>query len=395
MTEPGAAVHATSISPVIGILGGGQLGRMLALAAARLGVRTRCYDSAPDACAGQVCELHVGGFDDDDRLGRFALGADVVTYEFENVPLAAAERLARRVPVFPPPGALAVCQDRLEEKTLFRRLGIETAAFAPVATRAELDAAVDSIGLPSVLKTRRLGYDGKGQAVLRRSEDVERAWTRLGTAASETGLILEAFVPFQRELSIIACAGLSGGGGDAPVFYPLTENVHAEGILHISRAPAAGASAGHPSLQARAESLAARVLKALDYRGVLAIELFELDGRLLANEMAPRVHNSGHWTLDAPGVASQFENHIRAVLGLPLAPCALAPGVHAGMFNLVGELPPALSLDGLCGIPGAHVHLYGKQPREGRKVGHVNFTGASADVERGLTTLSTLSRSTR
>lgn len=342
----------------VGVLGGGQLGRMLALAGYPLGLRFRFYDDTPDACAGQVGELVVGSFIDLDRLEHFAAGLDVVTLEFENVPVVAAEHLARRLPVFPSASALRVCQDRLEEKQLFRKLGIETPNFGPVSTRADLDAALDRIGYPSVIKTRRQGYDGKGQAVLKTRADADRAWTLLGEG--RTPLILEAFVPFSRELSIIAVAGRDG----ARAFYPLVENVHEGGILRVSRAPAPNLSSG---LQETAEDFATRALDEMNYVGVLAIEFFEHQGHLLANEMAPRVHNSGHWTING-AVTSQFENHLRAVLGLPLGSTA-ALG-HAGMVNLIGDAPP---LEALCAIPAVHVHLYDKSPREGRKIGHVNL----------------------
>jgi 5-(carboxyamino)imidazole ribonucleotide synthase len=337
---------------IVGVLGAGQLGRMLALAGYPLGVRFRFYDDAPDACAGQVGELVVGSFQDLERLDQFAAGVDVITYEFENVPVVAPEHLARRVPVFPPPGALRVCQDRLEEKQLFRKLRIETPAFEPAATRAEFDAALNRIGYPNVVKTRRLGYDGKGQAVLRMPADAEHAWVRLGEG--RTQLIVEAFVPFQREVSIIAVA---------------------------SRAPAPNLS---PALQKTAEDCAMRALDAMSYVGVLAIEFFEHQGHLLANEMAPRVHNSGHWTIDG-AVTSQFENHLRAVAGLPLGSTA-AIG-HAGMVNLIGEAP---SLESLATIEGAHIHLYGKSPRAGRKIGHVNVLAESGIArDRAISRLAT------
>ncbi len=361
---------------IVGILGGGQLGRMLALAGARLGITCRCYDEAPDACAGQVAPLFVGGWDQFDRLDAFAAGVDVVTYEFENVPVAAAEHLARRVPVYPPPGALRVCQDRLEEKTLFRRLGAETPAFAAIDTLADLHVALEKIGLPAVLKTRRQGYDGKGQAVLRQASDAEHAWSRLTTGrpphppGQSADLILEAFVPFERELSIIAVAGRDG----SRVFYPLTENRHEGGILRVSRAPAPGTEGGNSSLQRAAESLAGKALASLNYTGVLAIELFELRGHLLCNEMAPRVHNSGHWTIDG-SATSQFENHLRAVAGLPLGSAAMiAENACAGMVNLIGTAP---RLERLCAVRGTSVHMYGKSPREGRKIGHVNAVAGS------------------
>ncbi len=350
---------------VVGILGGGQLGRMLALAGARLGLRFRVYDPSAEACAGHVAALTVGEFDNAARLDEFASGLDVLTYEFENVPVEAVERLAARAPTYPPAGALRVCQDRLEEKTLFRRLGVGTPDFRAVSTRAELDAAAAAVGFPSVLKTRRFGYDGKGQSVLRHAGEVEHAWRLLGEG--RTPLILEAFVRFRRELSILAVAGRGG----ERAFYPLVENRHAGGILRESRAPAPGLEA---SLQQEAEGIANRAIDAMGYVGLLAIELFEVNGGLLANEMAPRVHNSGHWTMDG-AETSQFENHLRAILGLPLGSTAVIGGAGvAGMVNLIGEAP---ALELLAALGGARVHLYGKEGREGRKIGHINLLAST------------------
>ena len=339
----------------VGVLGGGQLGRMLALAGHPLGVRTTVLDPAADPCAGPVCAHVRGEFDGDfAALYRLAQAADVVTYEFENVPVETARWLAERVPVLPPPRALEVSQDRVVEKTFLRSLGVPTPDFAAVGSRAEFDAAVTAIGLPAVLKTRRFGYDGKGQAVLRTAADADAGWAKLGGRP----LILEAFVPFDRELSLVCVRGRSGDVG----FYPLAENTHIDGILHTSVAPADRTG---EKLTERAQDFAARVLTALDYVGVLAVEWFQTGPRLVANELAPRVHNSGHWTLDA-AVTSQFENHLRAVLGLPLGSCA-ATG-QATMTNLVGTVPP---LAAVLADPAARVHLYGKADRPGRKVGHV------------------------
>ena len=269
----------------IGILGAGQLGRMLALAGYPLGLAFHFYDPALNSPAGQLAPHTVANFDDQAALQRFAAGVDLVTYEFENVPVEAVRLLAQTVPVFPPPQALEAAQDRLAEKTLFRQLGIPTPQFVALDSLAELQAAVRQTGLPAVLKTRRLGYDGKGQAVLHSLEDLQPAWQSLG----EQNLILESFVAFDRELSILAVRGRDG----CCVFYPLVENHHREGILRLSIAPALGLS---PHLQQTAESYARAILERLDYTGVLAVELFEKAGELLANEMAPRVHNSGHWT---------------------------------------------------------------------------------------------------
>ncbi|HEU0337429.1 MAG TPA: 5-(carboxyamino)imidazole ribonucleotide synthase [Gaiellaceae bacterium] len=320
----------------VAVLGGGQLGRMLALAGIPLGLSFRFLDPSPDAPAGEVGELLVGAYDDPERLDRLADGAAAVTYEFENVPVAAA----RRVGALPGAAALEHGQDRFAEKELFRRLGIPTARFGGLA----------DTGLPALVKSRRLGYDGKGQRLLREH----------GLVAE--GELAEELVPFARELSILAVRGRDG----ETAFYPVAENVHEGGILRLSRVPAAGAP------QREAEELAARLLDELSYVGVLAVELFEVDGRLLANEFAPRVHNTGHWTIEG-AATSQFENHLRAILGLPLGSTALRE--PCALVNLIGELPP---LPELLSLPGAHVHLYGKEPRPGRKLGHVTLVGAGA-----------------
>jgi 5-(carboxyamino)imidazole ribonucleotide synthase len=359
---------------VIGVLGAGQLGRMLALAGYPLGLRFEFLDESAEAPAGHLGELTVASWEDRAAIDAFAETVDLVTYEFENVPVAAAERLARRVPVFPPPKALDVAQDRLKEKTLFRRLDIGTAPFATVDSREELDRAVASVGLPAVLKTRTQGYDGKGQRVLRRSTDLDPAFAAVGGRP----LILEGFIPFERELSIIAARSRTG----ETAYWPLIENVHRDGILRLSTAPAPQ-TAG--ALTDEAASIAAKTLEALDYVGVLAIELFQHEGRLLANEMAPRVHNSGHWTIEG-AKTSQFENHLRAILGLPLGSTETT-GLSA-MVNLIGETPePAAVL----GIDGAHLHLYGKPARPGRKLGHVTLVEPEcASLQSALARVATL-----
>jgi 5-(carboxyamino)imidazole ribonucleotide synthase len=346
----------------VGILGGGQLGRMIALAGYPLGVRCSVLDPASDPCAGQVCGHLHGEFDDYQALYQLVRESDVVTYEFENVPVESARWLAERVPVFPPPRALEVSQDRLAEKTFFTELGIPTPPFAAVDTRQQFDAALREIGLPAVLKTRRFGYDGKGQVVLRTREDAEAAWGKLGGRS----LILEGFVPFDRELSVIA---VRGRGGEV-VCYPLIENEHRDGILHRSVAPAGDL---REELTERAQEFAARVLTELGYVGVLTIEWFQDGPRLLANEMAPRVHNSGHWTIEG-AQTSQFENHLRAVCGWPLGR-ADAVG-HSAMFNFIGSVPPTPDV---IRHPAAHLHTYGKGPRPGRKVGHVTLRAATAE----------------
>jgi 5-(carboxyamino)imidazole ribonucleotide synthase len=320
---------------LVACIGGGQLGRMLGLAGIPLGLDFRFLDPSPDAPAAAVGDLVVGAYDDERALRRLADGADVVTYEFENVPAAAA----RSVAALPDARALDATQDRLEEKRLLRRLGIPTPEFESPPT-------------PALAKTRRLGYDGKGQ----------RTIASLDELADDE--IAEEIVSFRRELSILAVRSSTG----ETAFYPLVENTHRDGILRVSRAPAAAAP------EAEARDHAGRLLDELAYVGVLALELFETeDGRLLANEVAPRVHNSGHWTIEGART-SQFENHLRAILGLPLGP-AEAPE-SAVMVNLIGEVPP---LEGLLAIPGAHVHLYGKEPRPGRKLGHVTLVGDAVD----------------
>lgn len=346
----------------LGILGGGQLGRMIALAAYPLGVRCTVLDPAADPCAAQVCGHVRGEFDDFQALYRLAQESDVVTYEFENVPVESARWLAERVPVFPPPRALEVSQDRLAEKTFFAELGIPTPPFAAIDTREQFDAAVAEIGLPAVLKTRRFGYDGKGQAVLRNAAEAEAVWEKFGGRP----LILEGFVPFDRELSVIVVRGRDG----EVVCYPLIENEHRDGILHRSLAPAANTG---EELTERAQDHATRVMTELDYVGVLTIEWFQDGPRLLANEMAPRVHNSGHWTIEG-AQTSQFENHVRAVCGLPLGSAA-AVG-YSAMFNFIGTVPPTPDV---LRIPNAHLHTYGKNDRPGRKVGHVTLRASSVE----------------
>ncbi|WP_266159089.1 5-(carboxyamino)imidazole ribonucleotide synthase, partial [Dyella silvatica] len=303
---------------------------MLARAAAPLGVKTLVVDNAADACAGQVAPLVVADWTDYAALEQFAAQVDVVTFDFENVPAETAQRLAQKVAVFPAPRALAVAQDRLAEKTLFRQCGLRTPEFMAVDTRADLDHALATVGAPAILKTRRLGYDGKGQFRLRAVADADAAWAALGAQATAHGLILEAFVPFERELSVIAVRGRDGEFRT----WPLTQNWHTDGVLSLSLAPAPDIDA----LQQRATQLARTLAEQLDYVGVFALELFVKDGELLGNEMAPRVHNSGHWTIEG-ALTSQFENHVRAVLGLPLGDTS-ARGLSA-MFNWIGELPDA------------------------------------------------------
>ena len=364
----------------VGILGGGQLARMMALAGAPLGLRFLAMDTSAEACAGQFVPMVVGDWRDEAALAEFASRVDVATFDFENVPAESAEWLAARIPVFPAPRALRIAQDRLAEKTLFNELGIGTPAFAAVDTRAGLDEAVARIGLPCILKTRRLGYDGKGQFRLKTPADLDAGWAALGAQAPKVGLILEAFVPFEREVSVVAVRGRDGEFRA----WPLTENWHRDGILSASMAPCADGAA----LEPQAVAYAQRVAESLDYAGVFALELFVRDGQLLANEMAPRVHNSGHWTIEG-AETSQFENHLRAVLGLPLGSTA-AVG-HSVMLNWVGAMPEAAPV---LRSPAGHWHDYGKTSREGRKVGHATLRAEDrATLRRELeTAVAALSR---
>ena len=354
----------------VGILGGGQLARMMALSAAPLGLRFLVMDTVADACAGQFAPLIVGDWRDESALAEFASKVDVVTFDFENVPVESAQWLAERVPVFPSPRALAVAQDRLAEKTLFCDLGIPVPPFAAVDSREGLEQAVATIGTPCILKTRRLGYDGKGQFRLRSDADIGAAWDALGAQAPKVGLILEGFVAFERELSVVAVRGRDGE------FRPwsLTENWHVDGVLSASLAPASVEA----DLQASAFRHAQRLAEALDYVGVFALELFCRDGELLANELAPRVHNSGHWSIEG-AETSQFQNHLRAVLGLPLGDTRNLG--HTCMLNWIGEMPDA---GAVLAESGGHWHDYGKSPRAGRKVGHATLrsdsTGELADA---------------
>ena len=347
----------------VGILGGGQLARMMALAGAPLGLRFLVLDTVADACAGQFAPMVVGDYTDQAALAEFAARVDVATFDFENVPAEAAQWLTARAPVFPNPRALATAQDRLAEKTLFREQGIPVPPFAAIDTREQLQAAVAEIGTPCILKTRRLGYDGKGQFRIKSPGDVDAAWDALGAQAAKVGLILEGFVAFQRELSVVAVRGRDGEFRA----WPLTENWHVDGVLSASLAPAQVDDALRDTALAHARRLA----EALDYVGVFALELFCRDGELLANEMAPRVHNSGHWTIEG-SETSQFENHLRAVLGMPLGDTRMVG--HACMLNWLGEMPDPAPV--LCEA-GGHWHDYGKAPREGRKVGHATLRAES------------------
>lgn len=345
------------------MLGAGQLGRMLALAGYRLGFDFSFLDPSPESCAALLGHHLVADYDDPVAIQRFAESVDLVTYEFENVPVDAARQLARLVPVYPPPAALSVAQDRLTEKEFLTGLGIPCPTFCAVSTLPELEAAVATLRLPAVLKTRRMGYDGKGQWVLRQMTDLPDAWEGLGGGK----LILESLVPFDRELSVLAVRGRKGEFR----CYPLIENHHKAGMLRLSLAPAANVGA---ELQQQAELAVRRVMEELGYVGVLAMELFQIGDELLANEMAPRVHNSGHWTIEG-AETSQFENHLRAVAGLPLG--ATSARGCSGMLNIIGAQPDPRAV---LTVERAHLHLYGKQPRPGRKLGHVTVQAADHSI---------------
>jgi 5-(carboxyamino)imidazole ribonucleotide synthase len=351
----------------IGILGGGQLGRMLALAGYQLGIEFRFFDPNSGAPVGQIGQLIAANYDDRAALERFLEDLDVVTYEFESIPAATVEFVAGRVKVFPSVKALKTAQDRLFEKQLFESLGIPTPRFAAVDSIEDLRRAVSDIGLPAVLKTRRLGYDGKGQYVLRETSDVDVSFRTLGSSP----LILEQFVLFQHELSVIGARNVSG----AEVFYPPVENRHREGVLRRSESPAPNIT---PELAALAIDHCRRIMDQLEYVGVMALELFAVNGKVLANEIAPRVHNSGHWTIEG-AETSQFENHLRAILDLPLGVTQVRG--RSMMYNILGHIPATADV---VAIDGAHLHLYGKAPTEKRKVGHVTLVAQTvAGAERG------------
>jgi 5-(carboxyamino)imidazole ribonucleotide synthase len=348
----------------VGVLGAGQLGRMMALAGYPLGLDFLFLDQVPGTPSNQVAPSLFGSFTDPTLLDEIAARSSVVTFDWENVPAEALERLAQRTRIAPPQVALATAQDRLLEKQLFARLKVPTNRNRAVDSLADLTRAAADIGLPGVLKTRRLGYDGKGQQVIRSAKDLEPAWQALG----HSPLLFEALVPFDYEVSAI---GVRSWDGEFRM-YPLNRNLHKGGILRLTRAPWKSAM-----LERAARRVLKRVMEHFDYVGVLAIEFFVHRGGLLANEMAPRVHNSGHWTIEG-AVTSQFENHLRAICGMPLGDTA-ARG-HSGMLNLIGSMPPR---DWILAQAGLYLHDYGKSPRPGRKLGHVTFvesTARSADL---------------
>lgn len=340
----------------VAILGGGQLARMLVQAGVPLGVSFQVADKSSDVCAAQLAPTQALEWSDRDALAALAAKVDVVTFDYENVPADSVEHISQHTAVHPNAHALAVAQDRMDEKALFESIGLDTAPHAAVSSREELAAAVKTIGCPAILKTRRMGYDGRGQFRLHSDGDADAAWHELCEAAVQHGLVLEALIPFQRELSVVAVRSCDGEFRA----WPLAQNWHNDGILSISLAPALVSDA----IRDEALKCARAIAEALDYVGVFALELFVDGERLLGNEMAPRVHNSGHWSIEG-AVTSQFENHIRAVLGMPLGSTE-ARGVSL-MFNWIGQMPDrAVALR----HAGVHWHDYGKSARPGRKLGH-------------------------
>jgi 5-(carboxyamino)imidazole ribonucleotide synthase len=334
----------------IGIIGAGQLGQMLGFAARHLDVEVRFLDPSdnpPAAACGKVIQSN---FDDAVALIALADTCDVVTYEFENVPVDALQHLDGIAPVYPPAAALRQSQDRLDEKKLFEELEIPLPGYCAIITRDDMNVAANELGLPMVVKTRRFGYDGKGQFIARTQDDLDEAWDALGGQP----LIAEQWVPFDYEVS---CIGVRSIGGEVAI-YPLSQNVHVDGILRTSRSPV-----DKPELATKAAAYMRCLLDHLDYVGVLALELFVTGDNLLANEFAPRVHNSGHWTIEG-SETSQFENHLRAIMNLPLGSTASIG--HAGMINLIGEISASTRAQDV-----GELHDYGKTPREGRKLGHV------------------------
>ncbi|MHB8404722.1 MAG: 5-(carboxyamino)imidazole ribonucleotide synthase [Gammaproteobacteria bacterium] len=350
-TKPPAS---TSPAKTIGIVGAGQLGRMLALAGYPLGLEFVFLDKSTDAPGGQVGHIILGEFNDPKKLGELAASVDILTYDVENVAVEALGDIPKNTIFLPPVTALAAGQDRLSEKQLFQTLRIPTAKYRSVDSMPDLEEAIHAIGYPAVLKTRRLGYDGRGQRIIHSPAELGSAFNALGGVP----LILEEFIDFTREVSILGVRNRSG----QTAFYALTENHHRDGILRLSIAP-------YPDrkLQSLAQKHARRVMQHFNYAGVLTLEFFVKQGKLIANETAPRVHNSGHWTIEG-AVTSQFENHLRAILNLPLGDTS--PLGCSAMVNFIGELPP---LADILKIPGAHYHDYGKQPRPARKLGHATL----------------------
>jgi 5-(carboxyamino)imidazole ribonucleotide synthase len=360
----------------VGILGAGQLGQMLALAGVPLGMRCNFFSPTPSASADSVGTVIIGQYDDVAALREFARNVDVVTYEFENVSSEAVAEIEQICPVWPPRAALVTSQDRGLEKQEFTRLGIPVAPYRLVDSLTDLESAIREVGVPGILKTRRFGYDGKGQVRIAARSDAESAWNALGPSP----LIYEGFVQFERELSVIAVRSADG----TTLCYPVAENHHRDGILRTSFAPADRLT---DAKRHQAESYARALLAAFGYVGVFAIEMFDTASGLVANEMAPRVHNSGHWTIEG-AETSQFENHMRAVCKFPLGDCA--PVGHSAMFNLIGEHPDVARV---LAIPDAHLHLYQKSERSGRKLGHVTVRSRTPeDLQRRVAALRAIPR---
>lgn len=351
----------------IGVLGGGQLGRMMALAGLPLNLEFCFWDDAAEPCAAPLGRVYKSA-----ELDQFIAAADLVTYEFENVPLAIAQQVAAAKPLHPSVEALRISQHRIREKSTFLALGIPTPNFAEINSPAELTAAVAKVGIPCVIKTATQGYDGKGQWVIRSEADLS------GVDFSNTPLIAEQFIQFERELSLVGVKSTSG----ELAFYPLVENAHENGILRSTIAPAPHID---PELEKTAQQHLTKLFEKLGYAGVLTLELFQTKTGLIANEMAPRVHNSGHWTMDG-AVTSQFENHLRAILGLPLG--QTQPHQVAGMVNILGDTP---AVEAIFQVPGARLHLYGKSAKKNRKIGHINLTARDyAELTQRMQTLLTL-----
>ncbi len=357
-------------SEVIAVMGAGQLGLMLHEAALRMGYRCRFLDPAPDACAGRVAEHIVAPFDDEEALDRLIDGATVLTYENEHIPTEALERASARVSVAPSAQALRVAQDRLHQRELLDRLGIASAPHAPVSSVEDIAEALRMVGTPAIIKARRGGFDGRGQAMIHAAEDAPAAWEAIGQRPA----MLEGVVSFRRELSIV---GVRSQAGEMR-FYPVVESVHERGILVRTRAPGPGLTT---EIEHEAQRIARAVAEALGHVGVLAVELFETPRGLLVNEFATRVHNTGHWTIEG-SPTSQFEHHLRAILSRPLGTTDLvAPSI---MCNIIGAIPPSVIRLRDRPVEGVHVHLYGKEPRPGRKIGHVTCTAPTLQEAEAL-----------
>lgn len=348
----------------LGVIGGGQLGRMMALAATPLEVRFTFLDPSEDACAGDTGQLVLAAYNDAEGIKQLISQVDRVTFEFESVPAETVSLIASNLPVYPSAESLAITRDRWTEKNLFKSLSIETAPVARIDNQKQLEEAAKQFGLPAIVKTRTLGYDGKGQKLLKQPSDLKDTFAQLG----EVPLIFEGFIEFDAEVSCIAARSVSG----ETRIYPLVENQHIQGMLYRSEP-----LASHP-LQQKAKEYAKRIMDHLDYVGVLTIEFFVKGDQLIANEIAPRVHNSGHWTIEGSR-CSQFENHVRAISDMPLGDTSLTG--HCSMYNLIGNKPDTIKL---LSLPGCHVHLYRKAPRPGRKIGHVTLTATTADQLKQL-----------